>query len=321
MPTTVVTGAAGRLGGGIAAALRRRGHRLIGVDIVQPPAEAAGTFHDFFTCDLSAAAVPDSPAGRALEAACAGADAVVHCAAWPGPSASPPPAVVASGSGSTPPKIGLESASPALLLRDNVGSTSAVCDAAVRGGATRFVFSSSAFAMGYGHACTGPQALQPRYLPMDEAHGALPLESYGLSKLCGEQALEAAARTAKDVSFVSLRFPNIIKTERWAELPWAAPTADAPMTLLLWAYAAEEDVVDAHVQAVIRPEAAAAGTHEAYILAAPTTRFAEPTLELLGSALGMAAPPPIRAGGMRGNASPLDSTKAANPNPNPNRNP
>ena len=38
---------------------------------------------------------------------------------------------------------------------------------------TRFVFSSSAFAMGYGHACTGPQALQPRYLPMDEAHGAL----------------------------------------------------------------------------------------------------------------------------------------------------
>ena len=100
----------------------------------------------------------------------------------------------------------------------------------------------------------------------------------------------------KDVSFVSLRFPNIIKTERWAELPWAAPTADAPMPLLLWAYAAEEDVVDAHVQAVVRPEAAAAGTHEAYILAAPTTRFAEPTLELLGSALGMAAPPPIRAG-------------------------
>ena len=69
MPTTVVTGAAGRLGGGIAAALRRRGHRLIGVDIVQPPAEAAGTFHDFFTCDLSAAAVPDSPAGTALPSA------------------------------------------------------------------------------------------------------------------------------------------------------------------------------------------------------------------------------------------------------------
>ena len=83
MPTTVVTGAAGRLGGGIAAALRRRGHRLVGVDIVQPPAEAAGTFHDFFISDLSAAAVTDSPAGRALEAACAGADVVVHCAAWP----------------------------------------------------------------------------------------------------------------------------------------------------------------------------------------------------------------------------------------------
>ena len=311
MPTSVVTGAAGRLGAGIAAALRRRGHRVIGVDIQQPPAEAACTFHDFFTSDLSAAAVSDSPAGTALDAACAGADVVVHCAAWPGPSSSPPPAVVASGSGSTSSRIGLESASPALLLRDNVGSTSAVCDAAVRGGATRFVFSSSAFAMGYGHCPTGPQSLQPRYLPIDEAHGALPLETYGLSKLCGEQVLQSAARTAKGVSFVSLRFPNIVKTEKWAELPWAAPTADAPLTLLLWAYAAEADVVDAHVQAAVRPEAAAAGTHEAYILAAPTSRFAEPTLELLASSLGMTAPPPLRAGGMRGNASPLDSSKAA----------
>ena len=265
MPTTVVTGAAGRLGGGIAAALRRRGHRVVGVDILPPRAEMAGVFHNFVTCDLSAAAVSESPAGVALEGACAGADVVVHCAAWPGPSALPPPAVVASGSSSTSSKIGLESASPPLLLRDNVGSTSAVCDAAVRGGATRIVFSSSAFAIGYGHACAGPQSLQPRYLPIDEAHGALPLETYGLSKLCGEEVLNSAAKTAKAVSFVSLRFPNVIKTDKWAELPWAPPTADAPLTLLLWAYAAEEDVVDAHVQAAIRPDAAAAGSHEACI--------------------------------------------------------
>ena len=54
--------------------------------------------------------------------------------------------------------IGLEPASPSVLLRDNIGATSAVCDAAVRGGAVRFVFSSSAFAVGWSHAAAGEAA-------------------------------------------------------------------------------------------------------------------------------------------------------------------
>ena len=93
--------------------------------------------------------------------------------------------------------------------------------------------------------------------------------------------LETAARTARATSFVSLRFPNIIKSEAWGSLPWPPPTAAAPRTLLLWAYAHEEDVVAAHVAAATRPDAAAPGAHEAYIIAAPDTRFAEPTLPLL----------------------------------------
>ena len=94
------------------------------------------------------------------------------------------------------PAIGLEASPPSVLLRDNVASTAAVCDAAVAAGATRLVFSSSAFALGYTHAAAGPQALRPRYLPIDEAHGALPHETYGLSKLMGEETLATAARTA-----------------------------------------------------------------------------------------------------------------------------
>ena len=40
-------------------------------------------------------------------------------------------------------------------------------------------------AIGYAHAARGPQAFRPTYLPIDEVHGGLPLETYGLSKQSG----------------------------------------------------------------------------------------------------------------------------------------
>lgn len=308
-PTSVVTGAAGRIGGRVAARLRLLGHRVVGVDLAPAPAGLIGSScDDFVQCDLAAAADNMSAAHAALSQACTAASVVVHCAAWPGPSSTPPPAVIASGA-ATDQGIGLEPTSPPMLLRDNVGATSAVCDAAVRGGASRVVFSSSAFAMGWSHAAAGAQAYRPKYMPVDEAHGALPHETYGLSKLAGEQVLEAAARTARGTSFVSLRFPNIIKAEKWSTLPWPAPTAADPLNLLMWAYAHEDDVVDAHVAAATRPDAAAVGAHEAYLIAAPDSRFAEPTLELLEAALGVSGVP--TRPGFGGNDSPLSSAKAA----------
>ena len=56
------------------------------------------------------------------------------------------------------------------------------------------------------------------------------------------QVLEAAARTAHSTSFVSLRFTNIVKRELWDSLPWPAPTAAQPLTLVMWAYCHEDDV-------------------------------------------------------------------------------
>jgi UDP-glucose 4-epimerase len=215
----VVTGAAGRIGGGIGQQLRSLGMRVVGVDMVPPPANMAerGCCDSYVQCDLVAAC--DQGAARdALTSAMSGAQAVVHCAAWPGPSATPPPGVIRSNT-AVEPVIGLEPASPPVLLRDNVAATSAVCDAAILAGVTRIVFSSSAFAMGYSHAAQGPQSMRPPYLPMDEAC-PLPHETYGLSKLVGEQVLETAARTAKSASFVSLRFTNIVKRELWHTLPW-----------------------------------------------------------------------------------------------------
>lgn len=160
MSKAVVTGAAGRIGGSVASTLRRLGHRVVGVDL-RPPPEDSAACDVFVECDLAAAADTSTSSHGALVDACAGATVVVHCAAWPGPSAHPPPAVDASGAAADP-GIGLEPCSPAILLRDNVGATSAVCDAAIRGGASRVVFSSSAFALGFSHAAAGPQAYAPK---------------------------------------------------------------------------------------------------------------------------------------------------------------
>jgi homoserine O-acetyltransferase len=310
--TVVVTGAAGRIGGGIASKLREQGYRVVGVDIAPEPASDK-KWDRFVQVDLAAAAEGNSEAADGLADAMRGAHAVVHCAAWPGPAATPPPAVVATGAATLKPPIGLEPISPAVLLRDNVASTAAVCDAAMASGSvSRVVFSSSAFAQGYTHATSGPQALRPHYLPIDEEHGPTPHESYGLSKQLGEEVLATAARTANGgTSFVSLRFTNIIKREKWDTLPWPAPTPTEPLALLMWAYTHEDDVIDAHVAAVTRPGAAAPGTHEAYIIAAPDTRFAEPTVPLLETAIGLRGVQ-IRGGveAMAGNASPLSALKA-----------
>ena len=176
-PTTLVTGVCGRIGRGIAKSLKSLGHRVVGVDVASATEGLVGPVCDHFVrVDLVAAAAPGPDLDK-LRAAADDVHCVVHCAAWPGPSATPPPAVVSSGKAMETPAIGLENASPSVLLRDNVASTSAVCDVAVAAGATRFVFSSSAFAMGFSHVAAGAQSWRPRYLPVDEAHGAMPQET------------------------------------------------------------------------------------------------------------------------------------------------
>lgn len=304
MARAVVTGAAGRLGGKIARALRKTGYYVVGIDR-SPSLAEIGVVDEYIQCDLAHA-----PTGApVLDAALEGARAVVHCAAWPGPSATPPPAVLAAGEGSdAAERIGLEATPPSSLLMDNVTMTTLLCDAAVKAGVERFVFSSSAFAMGWSHAPRGPRSLRPMALPLDESAEPCPFESYGLSKLLCEQVLECAARTACGTAFVSLRFTNIIKAERWAELPWPAPTAERCLPLVFWAYTHEDDVVHAHVEAVQSPLAAAPGSHEAYLIAAPDTRFDVPTAGLLQTVLGLSDV--TFAQPMEGNRSPLSCRKA-----------
>lgn len=207
----------------------------------------------------------------------ADAEAVIHMGAIPGPRLDAPYEVFDNNGRST---FNIMIGAAALKLR-------------------RVVFSSSAFAMGW---APDPRAFVPHYLPLDEQHPPLPFEPYGLSKQIGECIGAMIARSSA-TSVVSLRFTNVVSPEQQAEFPLPAPTPDNPTTLVMWAYADPRDVADAHVRALD----ADLGGHEALLLAQPTTRFQEPTRELIERNFGSGVP--IR-GELAGNASVISTEQA-----------
>ena len=205
------------------------------------------------------------------------AQALVHMGAIPGPTPGAPHEVFAN----------------------NALSTFNVLLAAAERKLRRVVFSSSAFGMAFAH---DPRAFAPLYLPLDEEHPMMPFEPYGLTKQIGECIGQMVARSSA-TSVASLRFTNVVSPERQARFPLPAPTPEAPTTLVMWAYADPRDVAAAHLLAL---EADLQG-HEAFMLAQPTTRFAEPTLELVKSNFGDRVE--IR-GQLEGNASVISTAKA-----------
>jgi nucleoside-diphosphate-sugar epimerase len=266
----VVTGAAGRHGRVVTALLVKRGFDVLATDVAPWPACPARFVQAELGCD-----------GAAVAELLRGAAGVVHLAAVPGPSATPPPHVDPAWSGSA--RLGLEALSPGEVLARNSASSWAVFNTAARAGVPRLVFSSSAFTQGWSH---DPRAFAPPQLPLSEAAEPTPYESYGLSKLAGEAALacvvRAAARTPRPLSAASLRFTNLVYPEDEHRLPWAAPSEEAPQHALMWCFSKAHEVALAHVLALEAPrEALGASGHEAFLLAAPTTRFVEDTVPLL----------------------------------------
>ena len=210
------------------------------------PADDPST--EFFMGDLLDAAM----VGGLLD----GAEGVIHMGAIPGPLRAE----------------GRE------IFDNNVRSTFNVMTVAAEKGLRRVVFSSSAFGMGWAH---DGAAFVPLYLPLDEEHPMMPFEPYGLSKQVGEVIGEMVARNSS-TSVVSLRFTNVAYPEQQADFPWPAPTPENPLTLVMWAYADPRDVAEAHVLAL---ESDIQG-HEAFLLAQPTNRFKEPTLDLIKNNFG-----------------------------------
>ncbi len=185
-----------------------------------------------------------------------GAEAVVHMGAIPGPSR----------------------AEPRAIFENNTPADFNVMMSAAELGLRRVVFSSSAFGMGWAH---DGNAFVPRYLPLDEEHPMMPFEPYGLTKQVGEDIGRMVARSS-NTTVVSLRFTNVALPEVQAEFPWPAPTPENPLTLVMWAYADARDVAEAQVLALD----AEIEEYEAFMLAQPSSRFAEPTVDIVRSNFG-----------------------------------
>ena len=224
---------------------------------------------DFVRCDLADA--------DAVESLLQDAESVVHMGAIPGPLRE----------------------DPKVIFDNNVSSTFNVMMSAAELGLRRVVFSSSAFGMGWAHE---GNAFVPLYLPLDEEHPMMPFESYGLSKQVGENIGRMIARSS-DTTVVSLRFTNVALPEVQAEFPWPAPTPENPLTLVMWAYADARDVAEAHVLALD----ASIEEYEAFMIAQPSSRFKEPTVDIVRNNFGDRVE--IREG-LNGAASVISTEKA-----------
>ncbi len=214
---------------------------------------------------------------EAVEDVLKGAEAVVHMGAIPGPSR----------------------AEPREIFENNVSADFNVMMSAAEQGLRRVVFSSSAFGMGWAH---DGNAFVPMYLPLDEEHPMMPFEPYGLTKQVGEDIGRMIARNSA-TTVVSLRFTNVALPEVQEEFPWPAPTPENPLTLVMWAYADARDVAEAHVLALD----AEIEEYEAFMLAQPSSRFEEPTIDLVKNNFGDRVE--IREG-LSGTASVISTAKA-----------
>ncbi len=203
---------------------------------------------EFVRCDLGNS--------EAVHDVLKGAEAVIHMGAIPGPSRAEPRDIFANN---TPADFNVMMSAAELGLR-------------------RVVYSSSAFGMGWAH---DGNAFVPRYLPLDEEHPMMPFEPYGLTKQVGEDIGRMIARNSS-TTVVSLRFTNVPLPEVVAEFPWPAPTPEKPLTLVMWAYADARDVAEAQVLSVD----AEIEEYEAFMLAQPSSRFAERTIDIVRNNFG-----------------------------------
>ena len=214
---------------------------------------------------------------KAVEGILKEAEAVVHMGAIPGPLRE----------------------DPRVIFENNVSCDFNVMMSAAELGLRRVVFSSSAFGMGWAH---DGNAFVPLYLPLDEEHPMMPFEPYGLSKQVGEDIGRMIARNSA-TTVVSLRFTNVALPEVQAEFPWPAPTPENPLTLVMWAHAEAGDVAEAHVLALdVEIE-----EYEAFMIAQPSSRFEEPTVDLVKNNFGDQVE--IREG-LSGTASVISTEKA-----------
>ena len=179
-----------------------------------------------------------------------GVDAVIHLGAYQAPNLAP----------------------DCETFGNNVTATYNVLKAAVDLGVPRVVCASSIAAYGFLYA---PKIWSPDYLPLDEAHPCRPRDPYALSKVFGEQLADSFTGCS-GVTVVSLRFSGVNFDPTYGTLPerWADPGAKMGT---FWSYV---DARDAAVACRLAIKAPISG-HEVFNIAAATSRYPQPTDELV----------------------------------------
>lgn len=238
----IVTGSSGKLGRAAVAALRKAGHRVIGLDIAGPIAPGQSMRADCTNFGEVMGALSGIDMGGGPP------DAVVHLAGIPMP--------------------GL--ATDQRTFEVNTLSTYNIFSACTRLGIPRVVWASSETLFGL------PFTEPPAFVPIDETHPDRPNWSYALSKQLGETMAESFCRWNPGMTIVSLRFSNVFSAEDYAELP-AIQANPRWRRMNLWSYVDHEDAGDACRLAL---EADLAG-HQKMVIAAADTLMDIETAELL----------------------------------------
>ncbi|MFJ1895854.1 MULTISPECIES: NAD-dependent epimerase/dehydratase family protein [unclassified Streptomyces] len=250
--TVLVTGAAGGIGRTVVAHLAGAGYRVVGAD--RERGDADKSCAAFVTGDLTDAKTVTECFITARETAGeAGLAGVVHLAAYPAPGIVPEDET----------------------LRANVLAAYLVYQEAGRTGVPRVVAASSASAVGLAWA---DRELHPAYVPVDEEHPNLTVDSYGLSKVMSE---EAAAFTTRrwGTTTVMLRFPFVGAGERLRERLDEVHRDPAGNRRELWGWLHTEDAA-ASVAAALNADLEG---HHVINICAPDSAALEPSLGLLAA--------------------------------------
>ncbi|MFD7287417.1 NAD-dependent epimerase/dehydratase family protein [Streptomyces sp. NPDC059863] len=275
--TVLVTGAAGGIGRAVVADLIGAGFRVVGADLERGDGEDGCV--RFVTGDLSEAKTVTECFAAAREAAAEGDGVfagVVHLAAYPAPG------IVSEDE----------------TLRANVLAAYLVFQEAGRLGVPRVVGASSASAVGIAWA---DRDLHPVYVPVDEDHPDLTVDSYGLSKVMSEKAAEFTTRRHGTVT-VMLRFPFVGAGARLRERLAEVHGDPASNRRELWGWLHTPDAARA-VRAALTVDLTG---HHVVNVAAPDSAALEPTRELLETY----HPTSEIRGALDGHASLFDTTRS-----------
>jgi len=239
MRKVVVTGGSGRLGQFVIRDLLAHGYQVLSLDRVAPREKLCTSW------------LVDLRHSGDLFEAMKNAYGIIHLGAYQAPNLAP----------------------DAATLSNNVSATYNVLRAAVDSNVKRVVLASSTAAFGFIYAT---KLWAPEYLPVDEKHPSKPQDSYGLSKILGEQIADSIVSVHKEMTVSSLRFPGVnfdLVYESFRER-WRNPASRASG---FWTYI---DARDAAVTCRLALEAKFKG-HEVFIASAPKNCMIQPTLELI----------------------------------------